>query len=283
MRVAIIGSSGYWGQKLDRVAQKLGWYIERYGRANISALSDTDADAAIIATPPDTHFGLAKRCLRLGMDLFIEKPMCLQSDQVYELMQLAQKHGAVIFVDSTFLYTESFHALRRLDTPIISYQSQRLMPPLPSSIINAGWDMIWHDLAILDGLDALIVGEGMGAVDSSMATAALPTADGSAFIMASRCWPGKIREIVIHAVSGVYSWNLAGVREINSNNYLAKESMETLESALTQFEICCKDRILAHMTDAKHALRVTKALEHLFPRISAAQEPCFNLKKSLAN
>ncbi len=266
MQVAVIGYSGYWGQKLTDAASNMGWHVEGYNTENIDTFRETDMDCAIIASPPAKHYQHAKMALKLGMDVFIEKPMTMCSKQAEELIRIADKNQAVLFVDSTFLYTEAFNWLRRKNVPLVSYQSQRLSPPMQQAQINAGWDMIWHDIAILDGLNVLPeIRGGVGAVDGAIATAALPlNHGGSAFIMSSRLWPSKIRDMVLHYHdNSAYTWNLAGLRD--HNNQLILESIGAIDMALMQFENCCKDRTLSHMSDGRHGLRVIQHLEKLFP------------------
>lgn len=271
MRVAVIGYNGYWGQKLTKIASDMGWTVEGYNSQNIDSFPDSDMDHAIIASPPALHYKHAKMALELGMDVFVEKPFTMCSSHAEELIRIANKNQAVIFVDSTFLYTEAFNWLRRKNEPISSFQSQRLSPPMPQAKINAGWDMIWHDLSILDGLNVLPdAPEGVGAVDGSIATAALPLkSGGSAFIMTSRLWPNKIRDMVLHYSNSAYTWNLAGLRD--HNNQVILESIGSLDMALMQFENCCKDRVLRHLSDGCHGLRIIKHLEKLFPSSHSAE------------
>src|SRR3989304_8800679 len=52
-------------------------------------------DAVDIVTPTDTHYEIAERCLAAGKDVFVEKPLSLNSRDAGELVKLAEKNGRV--------------------------------------------------------------------------------------------------------------------------------------------------------------------------------------------
>src|ERR1700736_6060170 len=47
------------------------------------------ADAAIIATPPESHAAVARRYLAAGKHVFVEKPFVARSDEARDLIELA--------------------------------------------------------------------------------------------------------------------------------------------------------------------------------------------------
>lgn len=263
MRIALIGYTGYWGTNLARVLHGLGHVVENINRTNIELLDDTDADAAVIATPPDTHFRLAMRAMSLGMDVFMEKPMVLSAKQAFQLDEFAKTHKLVLSIDSTFLFTRAFAYLANLEEALVSYQSLRMAQAMPhQAVVNAAWDLLWHDLAILHGWGCLESGKGM--VDGSVATAAMTLpSGGTAFMMGSRVWPQKTREIVLHFTKHSYIWTLSGLRTLQGQA-IALEDDEPLKRALLDFERRCHDRALTGLTDGSHGVAVTQAIERTF-------------------
>jgi len=74
-------------------------------------LSDTEPDVVHIATPPDSHFSIAKRCLECGCHLYVEEPFTLNADEAQRLITLANDGGLKI----TAGHDDQFrHAARRM-------------------------------------------------------------------------------------------------------------------------------------------------------------------------
>jgi hypothetical protein len=237
---------------------------------NEKELDDTDADAAVIATPPDTHYKLIMRCIKLGLDVLVEKPMTMKFNQAVVVAKTAQDNGIVLSVDSTFCHTATFKYLQESGRPLLSYQSIRLAPPMPQAIINAGWDLIVHDLSILKAMGLIGPESPMaGAEDGSVATAGigLPTG-GSAFIFASRAWPTKVREIVLHYPKCTYIWTLDGLKTADGD-IVVQEKEEPLKRLIQDFADRCQSRSHHGVTDGLHGAEVVGCLERLFPHYSA--------------
>lgn len=121
LRAGLIGA-GYWGERL------LGAFRAAPG-IEITALADHDAerlavcgdglrttvdhrgllddpslDAVVVATPPATHYALARDALRAGKHCWVEKPLAMALTQANDLVSLAKTGGRILFVDETFLY-----------------------------------------------------------------------------------------------------------------------------------------------------------------------------------
>lgn len=263
MRFVLVGANGYWGSKLARVLGELGHSVYGVDKTNVDDIDSAMADAAIIATPPDTHFHLAMRAMKAGLDVLVEKPMTLKTRDACVMSDYALGEDLVLAVDSTFLYTAACDFLANLGQPLISYQSIRLAPPMPQAKINAAYDLVVHDLSILHRLSGAIV-PGLGTVDGAVAQAALPlSSGGSAFIMASRCWPHKVREITLHYPSGTFLWTLDGL--YRGGEKIVEEKQEPLKRLIADFESRCKERRITGMTDGIHGAEVVGCLERLYP------------------
>ncbi len=66
------------------------------------ALAAGDTQLALVCTSPRTHAGIIADCLDSGLHTFTE--INLVSDGYDENMALAERHGLVLFLSSTFLY-----------------------------------------------------------------------------------------------------------------------------------------------------------------------------------
>jgi len=270
VRVALVGYNGYWGQKLGRVLTQLNHEIvAQIDKRNVDRLPQIDADAAIIATPPATHYGIAMTAMKAEMDVLVEKPMTLKSGEAKALAQYAKDHERVLSVDSTFCHTKAFEFLAALDEPVLHYQSLRMAQPMPQAVIPASWDLVVHDLSILANLDALPREGGYGAQDYGVAQCGfvLPSG-GSAFIMASRMWPIKERSITIHFPSGAYLWTLGSLQTFvpgaMSSDFVVREDDEPLKRLINDFELRCFNREIEGLTDGEHGLATVAAVERVF-------------------
>ncbi|GEM_PF-6181097 len=120
MKVLVIGA-GYWGSKLlERFvgllgAENVGVYDQVYERTRPWGVQGVDkylhleaallhCDACVVATPPDTHYEIAKQCLEAGKHVLVEKPMALKTVHARELVALAQAKNMTFMTDDTFLY-----------------------------------------------------------------------------------------------------------------------------------------------------------------------------------
>ena len=131
-RVGLAGC-GYWGEKLARTLNNLGV---------LTALCDVDEDklqglgiqygskvmrfpvykhmlsaleGVVIATPPRTHYELAKQALEMGKHVFVEKPMTTSHAQAMALSDLATKESLNLMVGHIYLHNDG---IKRMPIPI---------------------------------------------------------------------------------------------------------------------------------------------------------------------
>lgn len=74
--------------------------------------TDSDIDVVIIATPLDTHFSLAERALRAGVDVYLEKPPVTSISDFDRLLDLEQASAGSIQVGFQGLGLHSSSAFR---------------------------------------------------------------------------------------------------------------------------------------------------------------------------
>ena len=119
-RVAVVGA-GNWGKNLVRTFHALGVLIgvaepsaslrknlrEQYSDLNFYSFEDlleSDVDALAIATPASTHFDFAKRALRAGKHVFVEKPLTLTLADAQSLVELTETADKTLMVGHLLLY-----------------------------------------------------------------------------------------------------------------------------------------------------------------------------------
>lgn len=67
----------------------------------------------VIATPNQTHFPLAKRCLEAARHVVVDKPFTTTVAEALELFELAEKHGRLLTVYHNRRFDADFQALRK--------------------------------------------------------------------------------------------------------------------------------------------------------------------------
>jgi predicted dehydrogenase len=178
MNLILVGL-GYWGPNLLRTFNNLGvlraaydmdaMKLEKFKSDPIysNVVFDTDwertirpeyadaVDGVIIATPPDTHYGIAMKALRAGKHVFIEKPMTLDVAEAEEIVALAKEKKLIVLVGHIFLYSPEILKLKEIVSSedfgdILYVYTQRLnlgQIQVPANVIE---DLAPHDISILN-------------------------------------------------------------------------------------------------------------------------------------
>ena len=77
-------------------------------------LKDETLDAVVISTPNSTHFDVAKMALEKGINVFLEKPLCLDPTESKILAELAKKNALVNQVGYHNRFIGTFQETKRL-------------------------------------------------------------------------------------------------------------------------------------------------------------------------
>ncbi|MCI4671704.1 MAG: Gfo/Idh/MocA family oxidoreductase [Bacteroidia bacterium] len=72
------------------------------------------ADAIIISTPDDLHYGPCMAALAKGYDILLEKPISPSEEECRDILKLAQKTGRIVAVCHVLRYAPYFIRLREL-------------------------------------------------------------------------------------------------------------------------------------------------------------------------
>src|SRR5262245_55314712 len=70
--------------------------VTRFSTNATSTITDSGADAVVIATPLSTHYQFAKAALEAGKHVLVEKPLCRSVAEGEELVALARRQGKVL-------------------------------------------------------------------------------------------------------------------------------------------------------------------------------------------
>ncbi len=228
MKTALVGC-GYWGTAIARtisglhelrlvsvydrdpaVSEPLARLAGAVTASSLDDALDRDPEAVIIATPPETHYDLARQCLEAGKHVFVEKPFATSLEHAHALLRLADKNGLICMVDHTYVYSEPVKRLREMlgrgeFGEIVYVTSRRINLGVFQYFTDVIWDLAVHDLAVIDYLCGLeierVQASGMrydGFPNDAMANITLDLRNGiHANLMVSWLSPVKVREMVI--------------------------------------------------------------------------------------
>ncbi|MCX6318213.1 MAG: Gfo/Idh/MocA family oxidoreductase [Bacteroidetes bacterium] len=72
------------------------------------------ADAIIITTPDDLHYGPCMAALKMGYDILLEKPISPSEKECRDILQLAKKNGRIVAVCHVLRYSPYFVKLKEM-------------------------------------------------------------------------------------------------------------------------------------------------------------------------
>lgn len=135
-------------------------------------LAHPGIDLVIVATPNETHFELARRALRAGKHVVIDKPFAATSEQARELIEIAENGGLILApfhnrrFDGDFLTVRKLLDAGRLGRLVtVESHFDRFRPlPRPGSWKEAG-----------SPANGLLMDLGPHLVDQALALFGLPT------------------------------------------------------------------------------------------------------------
>ena len=169
--ICVIGA-GYWGKNHIRTLYELGLlggivesdstvlkrFSDQYPEVdtydNIDyALQNEKIDGFTVATPAETHYGIAKEIIQSGKHVLVEKPLTLNIEDATKLVDLARTHNVNIMVGHVLLFHPAIQKIKKLidDGRIGKLQyiySNRLNLGQVRTEENVFWSLAPHDIAI---------------------------------------------------------------------------------------------------------------------------------------
>jgi UDP-2-acetamido-3-amino-2,3-dideoxy-glucuronate N-acetyltransferase len=170
--LALIGA-GYWGKNLARNFYALGAlhtlcdtnealidnYLKLYPDIVTTSsvntlLTNPEITRVAIAAPAFQHYTLAKQALLANKDVYVEKPLCLNTEEAEELVTLAQKQEKILMVGHLLHYHPCVKKLQETvnngDIGELQYiVSNRLNLGSYRTEENALWNFAPHDVSVI--------------------------------------------------------------------------------------------------------------------------------------
>ena len=133
VRVGIVGTgyiADFHANAIQKVAgvdlvsvcdQKLGsatafasnWKVASVYNSADGMVANERLDAIHILVPPDLHYSIASSALEAGVNVFLEKPMCVSPDEASKLVEIARKNDRLLAVNHNMLFTSAYQRLRQ--------------------------------------------------------------------------------------------------------------------------------------------------------------------------
>lgn len=260
-----------------------------------AALENSQIDKVVIAAPAALHFTLAKQALLAGKDVYVEKPLCLDSAEGEELIALAKKHCRILMVGHLLQYHPCVRRLQELvgagELGKLQYiTSNRLNLGSIRTEENALWSFAPHDISVILSLcgqqlpeNVRCVGEAYlshGVADTTMTTMRFG-GNIRAHIYVSWLHPFKEQKLVVIGTAGMavfddtkpwseklvlyrnnVTWKNGSIPQANKSDAEPIEvpQAEPLREECVHFLTCCQNRIEPR-TNGQEGLRVLQVLQ----------------------
>ena len=145
IKTGLVGT-GYWGKiiesKLDILSKK-GFV---FNSKNYSKELINSVEWVFIATPPTSHYLLTRDCIESGVNVFVEKPFCINIEEAEELIFLAKKNKVHLYISNVFLHRKEIVKLPNNKNVSNVFFLWQKFGPFNDNLIN---DLLYHDLYIL--------------------------------------------------------------------------------------------------------------------------------------
>lgn len=153
-------------------------------------VSRSDADAALVATPPDAHVTPSRIALEAGLSVLVEKPFATRLDDAAALVDLAERKQRPLLVAQNYRHMRAWRAARDVvasgrlgKVGFVAAHYYRVPHAIVPSLAALEHRVLWG--AAVHHLDALrrVVGPRVAAVSADSFTLSAPPRGGSLQIL----------------------------------------------------------------------------------------------------
>ena len=129
----------------------------KFTRDTGEIIENPNLDAVVIVTPPASHFQLCRAAIMADKDVFVEKPLVLNTKEGEELVELAEKKKKILMVGHIMEYHAATLKLKEyIDQGelgrVYYLYSSRVNLGKVRDIENALWSFAPHDISIFQHL-----------------------------------------------------------------------------------------------------------------------------------
>ena len=76
-------------------------------------LAGEKLDGVFVCVPSSASYSVVKACIERGINIFVEKPMCLTAKEAQDLIDLAHINNLKIMVGFVYLYSNEYGRIKR--------------------------------------------------------------------------------------------------------------------------------------------------------------------------
>lgn len=144
-RFNVIGFFDSDNQKSDTISEKFG--VEKY--TDPDRLID-ECDAIDITTPTTYHFEILKKAISKGKNVFVEKPMTLNTSEAAEIKRLTLGSGCILQVGHIERYNPVITNLNLDPSEIVCIEANRFSTYNPRGTdVSVIFDLMIHDIDLV--------------------------------------------------------------------------------------------------------------------------------------
>jgi len=88
------------------------WGVSKVFDSLESMLLSQKLESVHVLSPPNVHYSLAQAALQSGVNVFLEKPMCISIQEAKEIINMAYDRGLQLGVNHNLLYSNCYERLR---------------------------------------------------------------------------------------------------------------------------------------------------------------------------
>ncbi|HEY5913367.1 MAG TPA: Gfo/Idh/MocA family oxidoreductase [Verrucomicrobiae bacterium] len=237
------------------------------------------ADGVVVVTPAQSHFSLCHEFLESGKDVFVEKPITLNSTEARQLTELAEKNKRILQVGHIFrfdpgsewlreaIHRGAFGRLQILRSIFCGFKRPRndsgVMYADAIHFVDLFNYLMGQAPTRVRAITQDFMGRGME--DASWISLEYATVQGVtwATVETNYFLPGKFREVTVigSALSAVCDYNVAQYKIKTFANRHVKEGNEfkAIEGALHQVESPPEEPLLAELRAFVDSIQTRKA------------------------
>lgn len=109
-------------------------------------------DAAIVATPAETHADIAMTLIERGLDVLIEKPIALTVEEAKELVEAGRRHDRILMIGHVERFNPAVIELGRHVDGLIHVDIRRIGPFTSRISTDVVLDLMIHDVDLVNAL-----------------------------------------------------------------------------------------------------------------------------------
>jgi UDP-N-acetylglucosamine 3-dehydrogenase len=224
-------------------------------------------DGAVVVTPAPSHFDLCRELLKAGKDVFVEKPITLESKHASALAQLAEEKERILQVGHIFRFDPASHWLRQAiqegkfgKLKILRGNFSGFKRPRNDSGVTFADAIHFVDLFnfLLGAAPVRVTAHmhdflGRGMDDESLLSLEYAGAEGSIWATVETGYhsPGKFREVTVigDALSAVCDFNVAQykIKTYQNRHVPAGNDYKAVEGEMRQLEFPPEEPLLAEL------------------------------------